>query len=321
MTACQGLYIQLGPPPTSPILFHQDVSDSYLILKGRGSGNNLNKLGGNSGLTGTVVLERERLDHLSSILRRVLHGSHSGGLLGGGSVHEGVEQLRGEEVLIKVDHDLSLGVGLEFVGHHGLVLSLSREGLDHLVGLLVDGGVDVSVVHDDDGVVVGGAGSNELGGEGGRKGEGTGGLDLGGRTLDDVAVDPAELTTALVADDDDVAFPAGLLHLADSLLDTTGDEGVDATAETLVTGDGDEEGLLGEVVVGGILHADGLATEGGRPSVERLGHGEAVLVTLELGGGNHLHRRGNLLDVLRRLHLIEQLLLGRHTTRLLHGPG
>ncbi len=232
-----------------------------------------------------------------------------------------MEQLRGEEVLVKVDHDLGLGVGLELIGHHGLGLSLSGEGLDDLVGLLVGGGVDVGIVHDDDGVVIGGAGGNELGGKGSGQGEGAGGLDLGGRALDDVAVHPAELTTALVADDDNVAFLAGLLHLADSLLDATGNEGVDTATEALVTGDRDDEGLLGKVLVGGVLHAKGLPAESSRPRVERLGHGEAVLVTLELGGGNHLHRRSNLLDILRRLHLIEQLLLGRHTTRLLHGPG
>ena len=49
-----------------------------LRINSRSSRNNFNKFCRNTGLTGTVILECQRVNHFARILRRVLHSSHSG---------------------------------------------------------------------------------------------------------------------------------------------------------------------------------------------------------------------------------------------------
>ena len=72
---------------------------ALLVLKCGRSGDDLNKLRRNATLTRAVVLEGEGVDHLAGVLRRVLHGGHARGLLGGGALHERVVQLRAQQVL------------------------------------------------------------------------------------------------------------------------------------------------------------------------------------------------------------------------------
>ena len=85
-----------------------------LTLQGRGTGDDLDQLGGDTRLTGSVVLQCELADHLGGVLGSVLHGSHSRGLLRGGVLHEGVVDVCGEGELVQVEEDLGV-----FAGNHG----------------------------------------------------------------------------------------------------------------------------------------------------------------------------------------------------------
>merc|ERR1712048_1243964 len=57
-------------------------------LHGGSSTDDLAELSGNLRLTCTVVLETDLLEHLASVLRRVLHRAHSGRLLRDGTLKE-----------------------------------------------------------------------------------------------------------------------------------------------------------------------------------------------------------------------------------------
>lgn len=75
------------------------------LVEGSGTGDDLNKFSGDDGLAGPVERQRQFVNHLSGVLGRVVHGSHAGGLLGAGSLLQGVEQHRGErELHVGLDH-------------------------------------------------------------------------------------------------------------------------------------------------------------------------------------------------------------------------
>ena len=101
--------------------------------------------------------------------------------------------------------------------------------------------------------------------------------------------------------------------------DATRDEGVDSSTQPLVTGEGNDEGVVGDVFECGFLHVNGVPCESGSPLVKGAGRPEAVFVTLQLGGGHHLHRGCDLHDVLGGGDLLEELLLSGHAAHLAKG--
>ena len=54
------------------------TSTARLALERGGTRDNLNQLGGDSGLAGSVILQVELAEHLAGILGGVLHGAHAG---------------------------------------------------------------------------------------------------------------------------------------------------------------------------------------------------------------------------------------------------
>lgn len=161
-------------------------------------------------------------------------------------------------------------------------------------GGLVAGGVDELVVQDLDVGVLGGQ-VNNLVGDGLSIGKGRNVLaNTGEAELDVLGVGSLQLSLALLTNEDQVE----VLALGEKATDGTGHSGVNTTAETLVGGADDDEGLL-LVGLGG----------GGLGGLEDLVGGLAVLAgvvhaagsTGELGGGDDLHGVCDLLDVSDRL--------------------
>merc|ERR1711998_287593 len=89
---------------------------SCLSLKGLGTRDNLNKLSGDRGLAGLVVLELEGIEDVLGIAGGIVHSSHLGGNLGGGVLQEGTED---------DDSEVELSKGLKHLG--ALILGLEGE--------------------------------------------------------------------------------------------------------------------------------------------------------------------------------------------------
>ena len=158
-------------------------------------------------------------------------------------------------------------------------------------GSLVAGGVDEPVEQDLDVGVLGGQ-KGDLVGDGLGSGEGGDVLaNTGKGELDALGVGTGELGLALLADDDEV----GGALLSEESTDATAHTGVSTTAESLVGGANDDEGLL-LLGLGGLGLGSFEDLVGGLTVLAGLGHG--ALGTGELGGGNDLHGVGDLLDVL-----------------------
>ena len=157
-----------------------------------------------------------------------------------------------------------------------------------------------------------------LGSQGRREAEVAGHLHLSGGANELVADHAAHLGAALVADDADGGLLVGLVEGLAHAAHAASDEGVDAAAKALVGSEGDDEGVVGDVVKGGLVldvgevDLAGLAGDGLGPLVIGAGGAEPLGVGRELGRGDHLHGGGNLHDVLGTLDLHEQLLLGGH---------
>lgn len=156
---------------------------------------------------------------------------------------------------------------------------------------LVAGGVDELVVEDlDFGVVAGELG--DLVGNGLGVGKGGNVLADTSKAQDNVgAVGTHELGTSLLANEDQVG---GGLAGAESAADVTRKTRVNTTAETLVGGADDVEGLL-------VLSLESLGLgrlkdlTGGLTVLGGIGHG--TLGAGELGRGDNLHSLGDLLNV------------------------
>lgn len=162
-------------------------------------------------------------------------------------------------------------------------------------GGLVARGVDELVVENLD-VRVLGREHDDLVGDGGGVGKGRDVLaNAGEADLKILAVGAAELGLGLLADDGKIE--AGLLGVETT--DISAQTRVNTTAETLVGGADDEQGLaltleLGSSGLGGLVDLVGSLTVA-------LGVVHGTLSTSELGRGDNLHGVGNLLDVANRL--------------------
>src|SRR5690606_36008148 len=62
-------------------------------LQRLGAADDLHQLGGDRGLTRSVVLEREPVDHVGRVAGRGVHGRHAGAVLGGHGLEDRAEDL------------------------------------------------------------------------------------------------------------------------------------------------------------------------------------------------------------------------------------
>ena len=100
--------------------------------QGSSTGDDLDELHSNTGLTRLVVDESQLVDDLSSVLARVLHSRHTGGLLRSGVVQEGDPQVGCDVELVEgwVGDVLPWEFGnIELAFSHSLQEALSREDL------------------------------------------------------------------------------------------------------------------------------------------------------------------------------------------------
>jgi hypothetical protein len=74
-------------------------------LQSRGTSDNINQLGGNGGLTGTVVGHGQAVNHISGVLGGVLHGVTLGRHLRGVTLDQGPVDVVGEQELVVVLQD------------------------------------------------------------------------------------------------------------------------------------------------------------------------------------------------------------------------
>lgn len=92
------------------------------LLQSGGAGDDLNQLPGDDGLARSVERQRQLLNHLASVLRRVVHGRHPRRLLGARAFLHGVEQQRRHgELQVALDH-----VGVQRVVQRQLAGRLDR---------------------------------------------------------------------------------------------------------------------------------------------------------------------------------------------------
>mmetsp|Transcript_24466 Transcript_24466/g.49573 ORF Transcript_24466/g.49573 Transcript_24466/m.49573 type:complete len:290 (+) Transcript_24466:118-987(+) len=246
------------------------------LLEGGGTGNNLQDLLGDRGLTGTVVFSAQPLGKVSSVVTRGLHGLHTSSKLGGDRLLERAEDLavevEGEDgvddldgVLLE-DHVVGEILGLRNLELGALNLEVASGGceLKDLVTLLGD----LRGREGDESSGAGGGGNegDELGvkkldgiglaTEVGveellRDGEGL----LGVRVLAsleglaDGESATLEVGDALLSDEHHVACNALILELIETGLCLLDHEGVVAATETTVTGD-DDKGNLADLALG-----------------------------------------------------------------------
>jgi len=270
---------------------HLLVSGGGLSLGGGSTGDNLDKLGGNLGLTTTVVLEGDGGEHLSGVLGRGRHGVHTGRNLGRGRLSGEVKETHGvaelPEVLVSLLTTLELELGGDVgVGEHHVNGVHGRHGGDRGLGV----NELVVVVLD----VAGGHGVDDVGDH--RDLLERQALDLAGLG-DALGEEVGELTlesgAALVANSDDVVGAGG--GGAEARADLAEDLGVDTTAETTVRGHDDVDGLAGVGDLGGLSPGLGDAALELARGLDELGGGA------ELGRSNHLHGLGNLTSGANRL--------------------
>jgi hypothetical protein len=273
------------PTPPAPLVSEQR---RFLhVFGGSSTSDNLNKFASNDGLSGTVVQNLVLANHLTSVLGGIVHGVSAGRLLAGVTLSESPEEGVGKAVLAEVAENLLINLEGGEIGRleDGLLGKCLNEGR------LVAGGIDELVVQNLDVGVLGGE-EGDLVGDGLGIGEGRNVLaDTSKGELDALGAGTGELGLALLADNDEV----GGAVLFEGSTDLTAHAGVNTTAETLVGGADDDEGLLllglGGLGLGGFEDlVGGLAVAAG------LGHG--TLGAGELGGGDDLHGVGDLLDVL-----------------------
>lgn len=112
---------------------------------------NLDQLGGNTSLTGTIVLNSQLVDKLTSVLGSVLHSRHTGGLLRRGVVKESQPHVGGHVQFVKggvgrvLVRDLLI---VELAVLHGLKEAFTRHNLNH-AHFVGDGRQEFVVVNND----------------------------------------------------------------------------------------------------------------------------------------------------------------------------
>lgn len=258
-----------------------------LVCGGGGTGDNLDQLAGNDGLSGSVEENLVLVDHLTGVLGGVVHSVATGRLLAGVALSQTPEDGVGESVLAQVGEELLVGLeGGDVLGCHDGLLGVSIDGVR-----LVARGVDELVVEDLDLGVVGRE-RDDLVGNG--LGLSEGGDVLSNTSegqLDVLGLGSLQLGLALLAQDDELVC-VGLLGV--EAADVTGKTGVDTTTEALVGGADDEQGLLALGLEGLGL---GLVEDLLGDLTVRLGLGHGALGAGELGGGDDLHGLGDLLNV------------------------
>lgn len=263
------------------------------LLERRGTGNNVDQLVGNDGLSSSVVQNGVLVDHIGGVLGGVVHGVSSSGNLSGVTLgHSGEDGVSQGEVG-KVLDDIILKLVLAKLG--GVLNGLGGEGLLH-DGLERDTGKDLVVDNLD--VVVLAVQSENLVGNVGSLLESrsllTGSTE---RKSQLVGVGSAELGLDLLTDSNNVNQLLARLKVEQLSSNGSSELGVDGATETLVGGDNNPQTLLG------VLSGSGLGVLkdllGGL--VVELGGGHGSLGLSELGGGDNLHGVGDLLNVLNGL--------------------
>lgn len=89
----------------------QGISDTssqtrLCILGGGSTSNNLNQFASNDSLSGTVVKNLELVDHVTSVLRGIVHSISAGRLLAGVALSKSPVERVGEGVFAQVAKDL-----------------------------------------------------------------------------------------------------------------------------------------------------------------------------------------------------------------------
>lgn len=258
-------------------------------LKSGGTGDDVDEVVGDGGLSTAVVDHVEVGDHVAGVLGGVVHGVALGVDLGGVSLDEGgvdgvgkgeLGEVLGDVVLLLVELELG-GVAERVFGEDLDDVGLEGEGRDVLV---VD---EVDLVELD-------AGLDDLVCDGGCVGEGGDVLaDLVEGERDVLGERAAELGLGLFAEDDDggalggVGVAGGGTDLVELGLGALCDGGVDTAAETLVGGDDDEE-------LAATLGSDGLGVLEDLCGASRSGEGGDVELECRMepraGGGDYTYR-------------------------------
>lgn len=81
-----------------------------LVCGGGGTGDNLDQLAGNDGLSGSVEENLVLVDHLTGVLGGVVHSVATGRLLAGVALSQTPEDGVGESVLAQVGEELLIGL-------------------------------------------------------------------------------------------------------------------------------------------------------------------------------------------------------------------
>lgn len=262
---------------------------SLELLEGGSTGDNVDQLVGNDGLTGSVVKDRVLADHVVGVLGGVVHGVSTSGNFGSMTLSKTPEDVVGEGEFGKVLKDLVFDfVKTEFWrGFNGLL----GEGWQD--GWLERDTRDELVVHDLDFVVflaqLGDLVSDQ------------GSLVVRGGLLANVGdgqdqvlwVGSRELGLGLFTDSDKVSFWLILEVCSGS----SGQLGVDRTTETLVRGHDNQETLGRFFWLGSLSLVEDLLLG----STVGTGDGHGTLGLVETGGSHNLHGVGDLLNVLNGL--------------------
>lgn len=78
---------------------------SVVLVQGGGTRDDFNKFSGDDGLAGSVEGQGQFVNHLSGVLRSVVHSRHTGRLFGASAFLQGVEQHGGQrELHVRLDH-------------------------------------------------------------------------------------------------------------------------------------------------------------------------------------------------------------------------
>jgi len=209
--------------------------------QGGGTGDNLDELHSNTGLTSLVVLKGQLIDDLTSVLAGILHSVHASGLLSSGVVEEGHPKVAGNVELVKGRVSSVLVRGSHFVKLtelEGIEESLSGEELK-----MADDGSDsghILVVENDDlvGVITS---LNDMLGDSHNSGVVVRSADLADTNLKEILEGALHADGTLISNGEDGLLCSAMLknvvsHVSD-------DTRVDRAAHTLIRGQANEEFL------------------------------------------------------------------------------
>lgn len=247
-----------------------------IYLERRGTRDNVNQLAGDGSLATTVVEQVKVGNHVTSVLRRVVHGVTLAVDLRGMALNKSRVDGVGERELGEVLSDVVLKLVLAELGsvdkrllaEHGNADSAERHRRDELV------------VHDRHAVELEAAAEDGVSDLRSLSVSRDSLADLVERELDVLGDGALELALALLTKDNDLA----LGRLADHTASVLRERRVDTTAQTLVRR-GDNNKLV--ALVGGL--SLGLLEDLLTRSTVLLGGVHGALRTAKTGGSNHLH--------------------------------